>query len=302
METLGSRRALLGMGGVLLCLLSAADASAWWNTTWSHRRKLTFDNSGSAGEPRQLPRPRRPEQLPHRLQQDARTAASTCASSTPTTRRCSPTRSRSGTRRATPTSGCACRRSTPRRTPTSSGCTTATPPPPRRRTFARRLEPGLPDGPPPRRDRAGGTHVDSATNDGNATRRDRRPGAGEPATGMIDGADSFVRREQRQRRRAGLRPRSTWRRGTPSRSRRGARRMPASYQMAYSKESRGNPGDGEFQLWSDNGTASFWLNDGAGNTARAGSAATSPTTRGTTWSGAGTRRAGSPRSSSTGST
>ena len=54
------------------------------------------------------------------------TTASTCASSTRTTRPCSTTRSRSGTSRATPTSGCACRRSTCRRTPTSSGCTTAT--------------------------------------------------------------------------------------------------------------------------------------------------------------------------------
>ena len=37
------RVALLALAGLLL----AVDASAWWNTTWSHRRKLTFDNSVS---------------------------------------------------------------------------------------------------------------------------------------------------------------------------------------------------------------------------------------------------------------
>jgi len=37
------RVALLALAGLTL----AADASAWWNTSWSHRRKLTLNNSAS---------------------------------------------------------------------------------------------------------------------------------------------------------------------------------------------------------------------------------------------------------------
>jgi hypothetical protein len=45
----------------------------------------------------------------------------------------------------------------------------------------------------------------------------------------------------------------------------------AGDQMAVSKESQGTPGDGEIQLWTSSGNARFWLNDGASN-ARADSA------------------------------
>src|SRR3990172_6933031 len=31
---------------IALSLAFAAPASAWWNTSWSHRRKLAFDNTG----------------------------------------------------------------------------------------------------------------------------------------------------------------------------------------------------------------------------------------------------------------
>ena len=40
----GCASPLLALAGLLL----AADASAWWNTTWSHRRKLTLDNQPRA--------------------------------------------------------------------------------------------------------------------------------------------------------------------------------------------------------------------------------------------------------------
>ena len=45
----------------------------------------------------------------------------------------------------------------------------------------------------------------------------------------------------------------------------------AGDQMVVDKESQGTPGDGEIQLWTSGGNASFWLNDGAAN-ARANSA------------------------------
>ena len=119
-----------------------------------------------------------------------------------------------------------------------------------------------------------GTHVDSATNDGFANDASTiLVQAQGTATGIIDGADSFVR-PSNHRIDVPDSPALDMAAGDAFTVEAWVRtNFSASYQMAYSKESRGSPGDGEIQLWTDSGTASFWLNDGAGNTARVGSAA-----------------------------
>ena len=119
-----------------------------------------------------------------------------------------------------------------------------------------------------------GTHVDSATNDGFANDASTiLVQAQGTATGIIDGADSFVR-PSNHRIDVPDSPALDMAAGDSFTVEAWVRtNFSASYQMAYSKESRGSPGDGEIQLWTDSGTASFWLNDGAGNTARVGSAA-----------------------------
>jgi len=43
-----ARGAFLSVATLVLGLLPAADALAWWNKDWSHRRKLTFDNAARA--------------------------------------------------------------------------------------------------------------------------------------------------------------------------------------------------------------------------------------------------------------
>jgi len=265
----GARVALLA----LAALVMAADASAWWDTRWSHRRKLTFDNSGQPENLSNFPvlivlnssridynktraggidirfvDSNDQTLLPHEIERWT----------------------------AGGTSYVWVR--IPQIDASSNGdfiwMYYGNPTAPNAENIPFVWSPGFVMVHHLSETVSDGNHVDSATNDGAANDASvilvQAQGT---ATGMIDGADSFVR-PSNHRVEVPDSPSLDMAGGDSFTVEAWGRTMfSASYQMAFSKESRGNPGDGEIQLWTDNGTASFWLNDGAGNTARVGSAA-----------------------------
>jgi hypothetical protein len=244
----GLRHSLVGIGGLLLCLLSAADASAWWDKSWSHRRKLIFDNSGQ------------PENLANFPVLIVLNAS-----------RIDYNKTRAGgidIRFVDSNDNTLLAHEIERwtaggtsyvwvRVPQVDASSNTdfiwmyygNPTAPNAENIPFVWSPGFQMVHHLNETVTDGTHVDSATNDGAANDASTILVVAQgTATGMIDGADSFVR-PSNHRVDVPDSPSLDMAAGDSFTVEAwGRTNFSASYQMAYSKESRGNPGDGEIQL------------------------------------------------------